>query len=91
MKHTVLGICTSSYIWRCFLPLCGNGLQALEGASRQDDDVKARIWVARNEARHELWLQESIARKQKQQQLQTHIMDTMRQAHAAEMDAMVRA
>ena len=66
-------------------------LQEFEGASRQDDDVKAKIWVARNEARYELWLQESTAHKQKQQQLQTHILHTMRQAQAAERDAMVSA
>ncbi|KAL0053851.1 hypothetical protein WJX82_000028 [Trebouxia sp. C0006] len=56
--------------------------QATEAAYQEDDAVKAQIWYEHNDARYELWRQESEVRKQEQQQLQAHVLHAMKQAHA---------
>ncbi len=59
-----------------------HGVQATEAAYQEDDAVKAQIWYENNDARYELWRQESEVRKREQQQLQAQVLHAMRQAHA---------
>ncbi len=59
-----------------------HGMQATEAAYQEDDAVKSQIWYEQNDARYELWRQESEVRKREQQQLQAQVLHAMRQAHA---------
>jgi hypothetical protein len=64
-------------------------VQATEAAYQEDDAVKAQIWYEHNDARYELWRQESEVRKQEQQQLQAHVLHAMKQAHATKVKCCV--
>ena len=64
-------------------------MQATEAAYQEDDAVKAQIWYEHNDARYELWRQESEKRKREQQQLQTQVLHAMRQAHARKVKCYV--